>query len=290
MTRLSTVMLVLTALAGVAPSASQIPTFSVQTEDVRVNVLVTENGKPVRGLTAADFEVRDSGVKQTIGHVSLEQNPVSATLVFDMSSSVAGTLLENLKAAGNGLLDRLKKGDRAALITFDRAVRLGSASTPDIGRVKTALDQARTQPAQAGNTSLIDASFAGLINAESKTDLSLVVVFTDALDTSSWLTHEDVVETAKRCDAVVYAVSAGRLPSRTFLRDLTEATGGTAFEVESINDIGRVFTNIIEEFRVRYLLTYSPRGVSKSGWHSLAVRIKRGNVKIMARTGYSIRD
>jgi VWFA-related protein len=290
MTRLSMMMLVLTALAGVAPSASQTPTFSVKTEEVRINVLVTEKGKPVRGLTAADFEVRDTGVKQTINYVSLEQNHISATLVFDMSSSVAGALLQNLKDAGNGLLDRLKKGDRAALITFDRAVRLGSESTPDIGRVKTALDQVRIQSPQGGTTSLIDASFAGLINAESKTDLPLVVIFTDGLDTSSWLTHEDVMETAKRCDAVVYAVSAGRLPGRTFLRDLTAATGGTAFEVESMNDIGRVFTNIIEEFRVRYLLTYSPRGVSKRGWHPLAVRVKRGNVKIMARTGYSSRD
>jgi VWFA-related protein len=290
MIRLSTMMLVLVALAGTVPSVSQTPTFSIKTEEVHINVLVTENGKPVRGLIADDFEVRDCGVRQTIEYVSLEQNPVSVTLVLDMSNSVAGALLQNLKAAGNELLGRLRKGDRAALITFNQTVRLDAASTSNIGQVKTALDQARTQSPRAADTSLIDASFTGLINAESKTDLPLVVVFTDGMDTSSWLTQEEVVEAAKRGDAVVYAVSAGRLPGRAFLRDLTEATGGTAFEVESMNDLGRVFASIIEEFRVRYLLTYSPAGVSKSGWHPLAIRVNRRNVKITARTGYSIRN
>jgi hypothetical protein len=95
-----------------------------------------------------------------------------------------------------------------------------------------------------------------------------------------------VLDIAKRSGTVVYAVSAGQLPNKTFLRDLSKFTGGYLFEVESTRDLGNVFVGILEEFRQRYLLTYSPKGVSSSGWHRLQVRIKRRNVKVMARPGY----
>jgi hypothetical protein len=40
----------------------------------------------------------------------------------------------------------------------------------------------------------------------------------------------------------------------------------------------------LQEFRHRYLFSYTPRGVPKGGWHELTVRVKRGTVK--ARPGY----
>jgi Ca-activated chloride channel family protein len=273
-------------MAASLPVFSQTPTFSVKTEEVRIDVLVAENGKPVKGLEAADFEVRDNGVPQKIEFIGFEQIPISVTLALDMSSSVAGNLLKHLKAAGSGLLDRLTKEDRAALITFTHAVTLGSPLTTDIRNVKMALDHA--QPLPSGNTSLIDASYAGLVLAESRSDRPLLIVFTDGLDTSSWLTNEAVMDIAKRSGTVVYSVSAGQLPNKTFLRNLSNDTGGSLFEVESTRDLGTVFVRILEEFRQRYLLTYSPKGVSSSGWHSLQVRVKHRNVKIMARPGYLV--
>ena len=47
-------------------SSAQQPTFSSKREAVRVDVLVTDRGKIVTGLGAADFEVRDNGVPQTL--------------------------------------------------------------------------------------------------------------------------------------------------------------------------------------------------------------------------------
>jgi Ca-activated chloride channel family protein len=243
------------------------PTFSVKTEEVRVDVLVTESGKPVKGLSAADFEVRDNGVLQEITFAGFEQIPLSLTLVLDMSSSVAGESLDHLKAAGIRLLEGLKRGDHSALITFSQSVRLLCPITTDPGRVKVVLDQA--QPHLFGRTSLIDASYAGLMLAQSKSDRTLLILFTDGLDTSSWLTSKAVLDIAKRSNTVVYAVSAGRLPNSKFLKDLTGFTGGSLFEIESTRDLGTVFLGILEEFRGRYVLTYPPKGVSTSGWHRL---------------------
>jgi VWFA-related protein len=271
-------------IARSMPAVSQTLLVSVKTEEVRVDMLVTDNGKPVRNLSASDFEVRDNGALQKVEFVSFEQMPISAILVLDMSSSVAGEKLKNLKDAGNGLLDGLKPGDHAALITFSRKIRLMSPVTDDIKNVERTLNDAQSY--QFGESSVIDASYTGLILAESKSDRPLAIVFTDGLDNSSWLTEEAVLESAKRSNAVVYAVTAGHIPDKTFLRDISKHTGGSLLEVESTQDLAVAFLNILEEFRHRYLLTYSPIGVSPGGWHQLKVRVKNRNVKILARPGY----
>ena len=48
------------------------PVFGVEVEVVRVEVLVTHDGQPVRGLAAGHFEVRDNGIPQTLHPVALE--------------------------------------------------------------------------------------------------------------------------------------------------------------------------------------------------------------------------
>jgi hypothetical protein len=95
-----------------------------------------------------------------------------------------------------------------------------------------------------------------------------------------------VLEVAKRSNAVVYAISSSQLPEQRFLRNLTKITGGSLFETGSTRKLGNVFLGILEEFRQRYLLTYSPRGVSKSGWHELKMRTKNRSLIIQARPGY----
>jgi hypothetical protein len=43
---------------------------------------------------------------------------------------------------------------------------------------------------------------------------------------------------------------------------------------------------ILDEFRQRYLVSYTPRGVGSGGWHRLDVRIKGRKVAVKARAGY----
>jgi VWFA-related protein len=111
------------------------------------------------------------------------------------------------------------------------------------------------------------------------------VVFSDGLDTASWLTSEKVVDAAKRSDVVAYAVAVRSRARPDFLRDLTSFTGGKLFEVEKTEKLDAIFLGILQEFRQRYLVSYTPRGVTKEGWHKLDVRVKRGGT-VKARPGY----
>jgi hypothetical protein len=64
--------------------------FRTGTDAVLVDVSVLREGKPVRGLTAADFELRDNQVEQQIDLVSADEVPVDVSLLVDVSASVAG--------------------------------------------------------------------------------------------------------------------------------------------------------------------------------------------------------
>jgi VWFA-related protein len=288
-------------MTGVLAAAAQKSDFIVSAEEVRVDVLVTENSKPVGGLTAADFEVFDNGVRQEVRYATLQkQMPVCTILVFDMSRSIAGEMLAYLRDAAGKLLADLEGEDHAALITFNNAVILGSLPTRDLGRIKLALDKAKP----IGNSSLIDASYAGLMLAQSRSDPTLIIIFSDGRDTLSWLRGDTVLEAAKRNEAVVYGVSSerilgrtllsaeslfaseDRMPKKTFLTDLIGLTGGSLMHVDLDMDLAAAFRGVLKEFRHRYLVTYTPQGVPQSGWHNIEVRLKNRSAKVMTRPGY----
>ena len=256
-------------------------TFTSRVDAVRVDVLVTEHGRPVQGLTPDDFEVLDNGIRQRVDLASFEQIPLNVVLALDMSASLQGLRLGHLQTAGKRVLDGLKAGDRAALVTFSHIVAPTQGLTENLDRVRTALDHARGE----GMTSLIDATHAGMLLGESDAGRSLLIVFSDGVDTSSWLTADAVLQTARRGDVVVYGVEVGERRA-SFPRDLSEATGGRLFAVESTTDLSITFSRILEEFRMRYLVSYSPQGVAPRGWHRLEVRVKNRGVTVQARPGY----
>ena len=133
MNRRAVLLVAFASAAATLSARPQIPTFSSKIEAVRVDVLVTEDGKPVRGLGPADFEVFDNGVRQTVDLASSEQLPVNVVFTFDLSDSIAGERLDNLREAGRAVLGGLKAGDQAALVMFNTAVSVAPGLTGDTG-------------------------------------------------------------------------------------------------------------------------------------------------------------
>ena len=263
---------------------AQRSTFSSKTEQVRVDALVLENGRPVGGLTRADFDVFDQGVAQRVQLQSLDELPVDVTLALDMSDSLNGARLERLRAAGRAVLAGLKPDDQAALVTFSHVVHLGSKLTTRLDVVRNALGVSGDN----GNTSLIDGTYSGIMIGGAGGGRSLLIVFSDGVDTASWLTPDAVLDVARRSDITVYALSPRGDKRSSFLRDLTTFTAGRLYEVDPSSDVQRIFVSILDEFRRRYLLSFSPENVVPGGWHRLEVRVKgHPRATIVARSGYS---
>jgi Ca-activated chloride channel family protein len=268
--------------SGLAAAARQRATFASGTLGVRVDVLVTEHGKPVAALTADDFEVRDNGVPQRVSLASALDLPVNAVLVLDTSDSTSGPKLTNLVAAGRAFVDRLRPPDRAALITFNHVVKPRVPLTADFRLIKKALDDITPY----GETSAFDAIYVGLLTSQADSGRSLLLVCTDARDTASWLTEDEVLDSAKRANAVVYGLAAERARGWAVLRNLAEATGGHTVDVTSSDDLSGEFRKILDDFRSRYVLTFVPTGVPQAGFHRLDVRGRRGGLAVHARPGY----
>jgi VWFA-related protein len=267
-----------------APSAASqpAPTFASRVQVVRVDALVTEGSTPVTGLGPEDFEVLDNGVRQALEFVSLGEIPLNVVLVLDVSDSVTGRLLEDLRQACRTLIDALQPADQAAFITFAHTVTMRQRLTADHERLRAALTAADA----SGETALADAVFAGIVHGESDVGRSLVILFTDGLDTASWLSDDAVIATAKRSDAVIYGVSMHSAMADPFVEQLVAASGGSAYRVESTQQIAATFLRVLQEFRQRYLLGYTPRDVSAGGWHRIEVRVKGRRVAVKARPGY----
>ena len=257
-------------------------TFSSRVDVVRVDVLVTDNGKPVLGLTPADFEILDNGVAQQVDLVSFDQVPLNVVLVFDMSDSVEGDRRDRLFEGAGALLSGLKPEDQSALVTFSHVVDRGAKLTRDVASVRAALERAEA----IGETALVDGAFAGMLVGESDVGRGLLIIFSDGVDTSSWLPPASVLDTARRSGVVAYGVSVRSRVRPEFLEELTSFTGGRLFEVERTQNLESVFLGVLEEFRHRYLVSYTPRGVTRGGWHQLDVRVKGRRVTVKARPGY----
>jgi VWFA-related protein len=275
------IVVLLSGLPGGASTAQQ-PTFSARLDVVRVDALVTDGGKIVGGLTAAQFEVLDNGVAQQIDLASFGDLPIDVVLAFDLSESLTGERLDHLRTAGRAVLGGLKPDDRAGLLTFNHKLTLRQNLTGDRSKVAAALEDAEP----IGQTALVDGTYASLLLGQADAGRDLLIVFSDGLDTASWLTEGSVIEAARRADMTVYGVTVRENGRSEFLGKIADATGGAMVEIESTRDLSRTLVAILDEFRERYVLSYSPSGVAKAGWHKLQVRVKGRRATVKARAGY----
>lgn len=285
--------------------------FRSGVDAVRVDVQARQGSRSIPGLTAADFELRDSGVVQEIQAVATNDLPLTLLLALDTSSSVEGERLTHLKAAARSAVAALTSDDRAALLTFTQRVSRQATPTRD----RAALHQAIERMGAIGSTSMNDAIFAAIALREKLEGRVVLLVFTDGLDTTSWLGTRQVLDAAMRSDLVVYAVSisevfvasggndAGAVIHRRavlkrwyeadpdlfpqgFLDDITERSGGEAFYVRDGAALAPAFARIVADFKSRYLLTYSPKNVPAAGWHPIEVKLKTRRGTVQARRGY----
>jgi len=135
-----------------------------------------------------------------------------------------------------------------------------------------------------------DAIYVGLLSAQAENGRSLLIVFTDGRDTASWLTDDEILDAAKRANAVIYVLAAEHARGWTILRDLAEATGGHGVDLTAGSDLSDEFQKILEDFRSRYILTFVPAGVAQAGFHRLDVTVRRGGLVVKARPGYIGKD
>jgi VWFA-related protein len=273
-------------------------TFRASVDVVTIQASVRDGrGRPVKGLTARDFEIRDNGQLRPM--LSLREDlhpPVSLAILVDMSGSMRlGPKMPMAGQALDGVLSQLRTGeDEVALFTFDSALHEREAFTRNLSVLQGALSE--FEP--FGTTSLYDATAetARRVAARSATHKA-VIVLTDGVDTSSALAPSAVSALASSIDVPVYVVatvpsvdqramiqSADRGADAADLRDLAEWTGGHFLFTTTFAETAVAAGGIIAEIRQQYLLAIAATDARE--WRRLDVRVKRPSAIVKARSGY----
>jgi VWFA-related protein len=120
------VFLLLAAAAGVLPAHGQdsAVTFRSDVSLVRVDTQVVDGrNRPIAGLTASDFILRDDGQPRDIRNFSREDLPLDVLLLFDVSASMRPHVQRIASAASNAMTV-LKDQDRVGIMVFDRETRI----------------------------------------------------------------------------------------------------------------------------------------------------------------------
>jgi Ca-activated chloride channel family protein len=281
-------VLILACLAGgltLATHAQQRPpVFRGGVAKARIDALVTHQGKPVPGLTAADFELRDNGVIQQV-ELATTADSVAVAILLDLSGSVQDEGLRDLRYATEELVAALRDDDRAWFVTFAQSFALKIGPTSDREAVRRALATIRP----GGWTSMWDATFAGVSLVTGRAGRSLVIVLSDGIDTTSWLDEDRTVDTLKRAEVVVTAVKPfDAAPfGNMALERAAKATGGEVMFARRGDKMAQQFVELLEEFRLGYVLTYTPTASTRGdGWHKVDIRLKGKKGSVRAREGY----
>jgi VWFA-related protein len=283
--------LVLAAALSTSVIARQQPTFRAGVDAVRVDVSVTDHGKPVRGLTAQNFVVTDNGTPEPVASVTLEQLPLRVVLLLDTSGSVEGSAMQTLVDASRGLIWALRPTDRIAVVTFSGEVTLLGGFDAARAAVLEALGHVHA----GGTTALYDAlqiAFELVRMDDAKVAARpLIVVCTDGVDIGSWLSGEDVIESARRADVVVHIIQPAGAPTNGPVKNVNtvaDVSGGRRWSATSERDLKGLFTQTLTEMRNRYLLTFTPSTPVREGWHDLKVTLKNARGDVLARPGYYV--
>jgi VWFA-related protein len=274
--------------------SGQDPQTTIRAEVALVDVVFTaidQNGHPVRGLKAEDFQISESRAPQKIEYFSAlgkgSEVPLTIALLIDTSGSVKRKLDFEKDTAAEFFKEVLRPSrDLALIIQFDSDVNLVQDFTQKQEDLLRALERLK-----AGNsTALYDAIFlAAEEKLKGEIGRKVMVVITDGDDTSSKVRKEEAIEAAQKHDVLIYGIG---VRSEDFvpgvLKKFADETGGAFFSPQAqFAEIQAAFRAIGEEIQGQYSLAYSSTNKKKDGtFRSIDLRCKVRGVRVRTRRGY----
>ena len=72
-----------------------------------------------------------------------------------------------------------------------------------------------------------------------------------------------------------------------YLQELADRSGGRLYEADTLYNLSQAFSNIAEELRHQYSLSYYPTNAKKDGaYRRVKVRVEKSGMVVRARDGY----
>lgn len=265
------------------PQAAEI--VHVDLVEVYATVL-DRRGRPVAGLTAGDFTVRENGEPQPLRRFEpVHDLPLHATILLDTSASMAPRLAAARRAAVRFFDQTVQSRDDAvALIAFSDRPRVIAPYTADHERFSKGLEGLRA----AHSTALYDSLVYGLYYQGGLEGHRALLLISDGDDEISRNSLELALDYARHAQVTVYSVGLALegQGSKRILARLADETGGRSFSVAQPEDLDAIYQTVLNELRARYLLVYQSPGVGR-GFRNVEVAVAGRGLRVRAMRGYT---
>ena len=298
-------------LIGSTRSQDPVETIRIESDlvDLKVSVLGFSSDADAAILDQKDFEVLEDGRKQDIAFFAAADAPFDLLLLLDVSGSTSGKL-KLLRNSAKRFVDAARPIDRLAIMTFtDQPYILSNYSLDrrqlkkDIGYVDDAY----------GGTNFWDSldDVLKTMVPRNSTRRTAIVVMTDGVDNAlpevkgdgSRISFETLLENVRRSEALVFPIyldtekkddKTPDIPhsayaiAREQLSQLAAGSGTTLYHAAKIQDLDRVYEQVIRDFGRIYSIGYRPLNRALDGkWREVEVHlVGRPNLQARTKRGY----
>ena len=268
----------------------------IQVQVNLVNLLVSvldQDGKPLADLPREAFEIFEEGVPQKVELFESETSqPLDLALMIDSSLSTFKELDFEREAAAHFIRQVVRPGDRLAVYQVSERVTLLANFSADVA----ALQAAARGVGPGVATAMYDAVYLGAqaLGKRPTARRRVIVLVTDAGETTSETTFDDVRRAALRAEALLYTVlirpvkteSGRNTAGEHALVTIADVTGGAIYSPDSAADLDSIFERIDRELRTQYRLGYypAPRPPARS-FRQIEVRVNQP-ASLRYRKGY----
>jgi Ca-activated chloride channel family protein len=220
---------------------------------------------PAANLTADQFEIYEEGVPQKIEVFEPDtQSPLDVALMIDCSLSETQELDFERAAAAAFIGQVVRPTDRMAVFGFADVVDMVGGFSGDTGYLQDSLR--RLEP--GAGTALYDAVYLGsqALARNPSGRRRVIVLVTDAGETTSHSNFNSARDAAVRADALLYTIcvravtnEGGRnTAGEHALETIADTTGGAIYYLDDLKELGPTFDLINRELRAQYRIGYYP--------------------------------
>lgn len=264
-----------------------------------VNVLASvldDHNHPAPDLPADAFQIYEEGVQQKIEVFESEtQQPLDLALMIDSSLSAHKEIGFEEEAAAHFIRQVLRPGDRLSVFFFDEEVT--QMIPPGFSDNVSSLQAAVHKIPPGSGTSIYDAVLLGAKALEKRGEerRRVIILVTDAGETTSRVDFEAARKEAVRSDALLYTIvirpvkneSGRNTAGEHALETITDTTGGNMFFPDSAQELDVIFDLIDRELRTQYRLGYypTPKGPANT-YRNIQVRVLNGDYRVRSRKTY----